>query len=409
MKKITFIHAADLHLDSPMLGLKQLPEPIINRMQESTFLAFRKVIDAAVKYQVDFVILAGDLFDQADRSIRAQARLRKELERLKECAIAAYIIHGNHDHLEGNWRHIHLPENVYIFGPEVEVKAYTKKGVTANLYGFSYGQRHVYERMIDQFEKREGADFHIGILHGHHEGSSEHGRYAPFQLKDLLEKDFDYWALGHIHKRELLNMSPPIVYPGNIQGRHRKETGMKGCYLVDLTSAGADLHWVETSDIVWKEMSIITDHVMDFDQLYQLCLSLIEEERATGLGTIITLTLEETRAEEWLDQTVMEELLESLQEMEQAEESFVWIRQITLKRPKSSYMQQMDLTEQGGFFNELFQLVEEDQQALVEKSIVALKQNPLGRRYMDKLTEVEEEELLQESLEMLMHQLLTNK
>src|SRR5690606_38326221 len=101
-------------------------------------------------------------------------------------------------HLDGNWTHLPLPENVHIFSHNVEVVQYLNThGTAVHLYGFSYPKRHVFERMIDQYMKVEGADFHIGILHGHCEGSSIHGKYAPFKQKDLAEKGFDYWALGH--------------------------------------------------------------------------------------------------------------------------------------------------------------------------------------------------------------------
>ncbi len=176
------------------------------------------------------MILAGDLFDEEDRSVRAQTRLRKEMMRLNEYNIQVYIIHGNHDHLNGSWIHLEMPENVHIFGEKVEWKTFSNGNVKVQLYGFSYPARHVTESMLTHYVKQDGADFDIGILHGHGEGISEHGVYAPFHVKELVAKKFDYWALGHIHKREFLYEQPYVVYPGNTQGRNKKEKGNKGCY-----------------------------------------------------------------------------------------------------------------------------------------------------------------------------------
>src|SRR5881392_943479 len=160
MKKVTFIHAADLHLDSPMVGLKHLPEPIFKRIKESTFVALKKLTQSALEKKVDFVILAGDLFDGEDRSLRAQSRLRTEMLRLEANGIPVYVVHGNHDHLGGTWVNLDMPANVHVFPSDVEVKTLTtKSGTTVNFYGFSYLQRHVYDRKIDHYLRHEGADF----------------------------------------------------------------------------------------------------------------------------------------------------------------------------------------------------------------------------------------------------------
>ena len=148
MKKISFIHGADLHLDSPMVGLSYLPKEIFERLKESTFTALSKLIDAAIQHSVDFVILAGDLFDEQDRSVRAQTRLRKEMERLKAHKISVYIIHGNHDHLNGEWIHLNMPENVHIFSDKVEMKTFVKSNTVVHLYGFSYGNTSFKDKSI---------------------------------------------------------------------------------------------------------------------------------------------------------------------------------------------------------------------------------------------------------------------
>lgn len=127
MEPIKFIHAADLHLDSPMVGLKDLPDFIFERLKESTFRSFMKLIDVAISEKVDFVIIAGDLYDASDRSIKAQNILREQMLRLHKAGIRAFIVHGNHDHLGGEWIKLTMPENVFMFGETPEVTRFQKR------------------------------------------------------------------------------------------------------------------------------------------------------------------------------------------------------------------------------------------------------------------------------------------
>ncbi|MBN8199005.1 metallophosphoesterase family protein [Bacillus sp. NTK034] len=395
MKRVTFIHAADLHLDSPMSGLKHLPPSIFKKLQESTFEAFTKIVDLAIFHTVDFIILAGDLFDGEDRSIRAQTRFRKEMERMAESGIAVYAVHGNHDHMDGRWAHLPMPENVHIFSHEVEVaKHIAKNGTSVHLYGFSYPKRHVAERMIDQYSRENGADLHIGILHGSFEGSSDHAQYAPFRINDLLEKDFDYWALGHIHKREILISLPPVIYPGNIQGRNRKETGPKGCYLVELDSSGAKKEFLEAAPVIWENAEIDASKSESYQEIYELCLSLIEEKRQNRMGTIINLTLKNVGlSDHELRSITSGELLESLQEEEAEEESFVWISGIEVNEKR--LWNKEKLAHESDFFSELFKTAGHFAEG--SESPLILYAHPLARRFIGELTKDEKQRIAEEA------------
>ena len=395
MKRVTFIHAADLHLDSPMSGLKHLPPSIFKKLQESTFEAFTKIVDSAIFHNVDFIILAGDLFDGEDRSIRAQTRFRKEMERLAECGIAVYAVHGNHDHMDGRWAHLPLPENVHIFSHEVEVaKHIAENGTSVHLYGFRYPKRHVAERMIDQYSRENGADLHIGILHGSFEGSSDHAQYAPFRINDLLEKDFDYWALGHIHKREILISQPPVIYPGNIQGRNRKETGPKGCYLVELDSSGAKTEFLEAAPVIWENAEIDASKSESYQEIYELCLSLIEEKRQNRKGTIINLTLNDVGlSDHELRSITNGELLESLQEEEAEEESFVWISGLAVNEKRMWNKEK--LAHESDFFSELFKTAGHFAEG--SESALILYAHPLARRFLGELTKDDKQRIAEEA------------
>lgn len=395
MKQITFLHAADLHLDSPMVGLTHLPDRILKRVRESTFVALQKLTRTAIEKEVDFVILAGDLFDGEDRSLRAQSRLRNEMKKLEEKGIAVYVIHGNHDHLSGTWINLDLPENVHVFSSEVETKTLiTKSGVSVNLYGFSYPERHVYSRKIDDYKKVEGADYHIGILHGNEGGRSEHGNYAPFHVQDLLEKQFDYWALGHIHKRAVLSENPPVIYPGNIQGRNKKETGEKGFYLVTLSELNTELEFVESSDVIWAETVIDAGGMHSFQDVYHLCQASLSQYRKNGAGTLLTIFLKNVQLQDVNEKQVLDgELLEILQEEEQDEESFVWIADIQIDENMS--IDQDCLKNQGEFYKELFTVAENYDQ--IKEALDPLYHHKLARKYLASLSASDQEKLLEKA------------
>lgn len=399
MKKISFIHAADLHLDSPMVGLKHLPKQIFTRVKESTFSALKKLTAAAIEQHVDFVILAGDLYDGEDRSLRAQSRFRREMERLAERDIPVYVIHGNHDHLNGSWVNLDLPANVHVFNSRVETKLlHTKRGEIVHLYGFSYPTRHVFDRKIDDYNKTPGADFHIGILHGNESSGTEHDNYAPFSLKDLLEKDMDYWALGHIHKRTVLSEHPPIVYPGNIQGRNKKEKDAKGFYHVTLTEQETKLTFMESADIVWEEVTIDAAEAENFQDVLQLCQTVIQQARKDGKGTLLTLALKNLHLGDALEKrTIDVELVDLLQEAEIDESSFVWVVELSFSERK--LVDKAEMKTEADFYGELFEVIEHYQD--VDGPLAPLYNHHLGRKYLSSLAEDEQRELITKAEKLL--------
>lgn len=405
MKSLKFIHTADLHLDSPMVGLKHLQKGIFDVLQESTFTALKKITDTALEHEVDFVIIAGDLYDGEDRSIRAQAVFRNEMARLAEKGIKAFVIHGNHDHLGANHIRLEFPDNVFFFKDQLEKAVYSKEdGTTVHLYGFSYPVRHVTERWIEKYQIIGEADFHIGLLHGHFEGNSDHGKYAPFRLSELLDKGYDYWALGHIHKRTLLSQQPPVVYPGNPQGRNRKEQGNKGAYLVSLTENGAELSFFETAAVIWEEILIDGKNASSFNDAYQLCLSAIDEKRTEGKGVLLAIKIEN------LDPSLMEvkekvdsgELLELLQDEEKGELSFVWVHRLDYTETIS--VDRGELIKQSSFYQELFNTI--DEYGEVNEALSPLFQHSQARRYLSGLADIEKEQLVKDAEKMLFQLLL---
>lgn len=332
---VKFIHAADLHLDSPFIGLKSLPDFIWKAIYLSTFSALTKIVDSAIQKNVDFVCLVGDIYDNDERSVKAQAYLRNEMERLNKMNIPVYLLHGNHDYIENTGLHLDMPPNVRLFNESVETKWFTtKENEQVAITGFSYDKRWVLERKIRDYpERNPRATYHIGLLHGFSEGiDSEHGNYAPFSIAELRSKKYDYWALGHIHKRQQLSTNPPIFYPGNTQGRSSKESGEKGFELITLTESEVVSEFCPTATIQWKTIELSVKEKKNLDDVYKALRAIIEEQKNELYSVFLSIRL--TDCNDLLEGVIRKikqgELLEALQQIPKAD-TFVWVHKMELE------------------------------------------------------------------------------
>ncbi|MFD0588145.1 exonuclease SbcCD subunit D [Paenibacillus sp. GCM10027627] len=369
-----FIHAADLHLDSPFRGLAKAPEIVRKGLADATFAALNRLTDMAILQRVDFIVIAGDLFDEADRSLKAQIALVKEWERLAAAGIAVFAIHGNHDHLGGRRARLELPPSVHIFGA-AEVSscpAFTKSGeLAAYIYGVSYGERAVSRNLAAEYITSPGGPYHIALLHGNVGGHPSHDPYAPCTLEELVKSGFQYWALGHIHKREVLHEYPHVVYSGNLQGRHPKETGAKGCYLVDVDRSGATkLRFCPLDTIRWEEETISIDGIETEQQLLRhmdraVALRLQAEE---GCSVMLRIRLVGRGAlHEALRQTAtITALLEGLQLEHELAEGRNWIFVYELLTETGAEIDWVGLAGEESFTGELLRMsykLEQDEEA----------------------------------------------
>lgn len=242
MAKFRFIHAADLHLDTPFQGLSAADPAVAGVLRDASLEAFGELVKLAIEREAAFVLLSGDIYDGADRGVRAQLEFLRGLERLSSRGIETFIVHGNHDPLSG-WSAIrNWPAGVTVFGSrEVECREVVRDGATlARVYGISYARQDVSENLARRFSRKPAGGLHVGLLHCNVGNNSQHERYAPCELADLLNAGMDYWALGHVHQRGILNDRPFVVYPGNLQGRSPKpsECGPKGAMLVEADTDG---------------------------------------------------------------------------------------------------------------------------------------------------------------------------
>ncbi|GGE72907.1 metallophosphoesterase family protein [Priestia taiwanensis] len=407
MEKVTFIHVADLHLDSPFKGLgTMLHEKIVGKMKESSFHSLHEIVTTAIKRNVDFVLFAGDIYDSESRSIRAQVKFQDEMMRLQKAGIEAYVIHGNHDYIVANQASLQLPDNVHVFEKqEVEAKEYWKNGEhVANIYGFSYASRAVTENMTPYYTRRGHAPFHIGMLHGSVESNTTHSSYAPFTIRELKEKEFHYWALGHIHMREVLCEEPPIIYSGNIQGRHRKELGEKGCYYVELTPFGSTYTFIPTASIEWKRVEVNIEGIEDIQALTTHCSNLLEEERIEGKGVVLSLQFTGYGPISSFLKDINEttELLSTLVEYEEERDDFIAI--VRVDDATTNYESREQLKEGDHFIRELLDVIDgyED----VDTTLTPLLGNTLVKKVHLTLTAEEKEEMIEEAERLLLNDLL---
>ena len=335
MESIRFIHTADLHLGSPFVGMKGLRKEHWKKLKDSTLDAFDRLIQYALDKQPDFVLIVGDIYDGEDRSIRAQARFQQGMKRLAEQQIPVIISYGNHDHLSGNWTRFELPKNVHAFDDSVSQFRLETAGGPVIITGFSYGKRHISEAMAEQYPEAQSTDgFHIGMLHGSLDGDATHAVYAPFRKEQLLSKQYDYWALGHIHKRQELHQEPSIVYPGNIQGRHRKESGAKGFYEVTLSKRNTSLEFIPASVVQFDRVAVSGKGLLHMNELIDACqkeLSLYGETEGTGIVEVVFTELD-NESFGLIAEIPENEMLEMLRESMEALDHFIWIQGIEFEQ-----------------------------------------------------------------------------
>ncbi len=339
MRALKFIHAADLHLDSPFKGVNSLPQAIRDRIRESTFTALSRLVNIAVQEAVDFVLVSGDVYDLSDRSLRAQLRFLQAAERLAEHGIRLFVIHGNHDPLSGARAKLNWPDLVHTFGSrQVETVTVSNRAgePIATVSGISYEQSATTDNLAAQFPSPDPNLYAIAMLHTNVDGDEGHDNYAPCSREQLLRAGYDYWALGHVHNRRVLSESPHIVYPGNIQGRSARETGAKGCYLVEVDEQGhATLSFRRTDTIEWTHQTV---SIQGWSKEYELKEGLEQamqrsQQEAEGSPVMLRLSLTGRGSLHQLlhNGAMLSELIDELRELGQAHENFVWIASCKLE------------------------------------------------------------------------------
>jgi DNA repair exonuclease SbcCD nuclease subunit len=204
------------------------------RLRRATRDAFDNLIDAALQEAVDLVVIAGDLFDGDWKDMSTGLYFTRAMGRLAQAGIQVYLLKGNHDADSVVTKSLPLPDTVKLFSSRT-VQTFELPELGIALHGRSFPTAHVHEDLTESYPPPVAGAFNIGVLHTSVGGYAQHEAYAPCTVQGLVSKGYDYWALGHVHEREVLSQDPWIVFPGNLQGRHAREIGTKGATLVDVT------------------------------------------------------------------------------------------------------------------------------------------------------------------------------
>ena len=396
VSKLRFIHAADLHLDSPFTGLRvAAPAEVSNALRGATFEAYENIVELCIEEGVDALLVAGDIYDGADRSLRSQLKFVEGLRRLDAAGIRSFICHGNHDPLDGWEARLDLPEGCVRFGPEVTgAPVFPDDPERATVYGISYPHREVRENLSPYFRGLHSTGFNIGLLHANVGGNTEHDSYAPCSVSDLEDTAIDYWALGHVHTTAVLREeSPSIVYPGNSQGRHPNELGARGVYLVEVDeSGGVELEFRAVDVVRWErrelEISGLEDEQRVLDALHDAAGSALDG--AEGRPVVLRLVLGgRTPMDRWLRrQSTVEDVLEQLNGEYAGGDPWLWCERIQLETGLSIDRDQV--VQREDFAGDLARLVDEltqSPEALDEmrRPLRELYETPRARRYLREL------------------------
>ena len=257
-----FIHAADLHLDSPLRGLEAYEGAPLEVLRGATGRAFENLVKLALEEEVDFVVIAGDLYDGDWKDYSTGLFFRSQMARLNAGGIPVYLIAGNHDAASVITKKLVLPDNVRIFSTRT-TESFEVPGLPVIIHGRGFPNRAVPENLALNYPSAIPGKFNLGLLHTSLTGRPGHATYAPCSEQDLRSKGYDYWALGHVHQPEVISEDPWVVFAGNCQGRHVRETGPRGCCLVSVNVA-LDIERVEwrTLDVVrWQDVAVALDQV----------------------------------------------------------------------------------------------------------------------------------------------------
>ena len=265
-----FVHTADIHLDSPLRSLALRDPDAAELIANATRQSFTSIIDLCLDERVDALLIAGDIYDGSHHSMKTAGFLTSQLRRLSDAGIAVFIIRGNHDALSRITKQLQLPKGVHVFRARHTSIPIKNKNVV--IHGISFAKPSSPESLLPGFALPVAGTINIGMLHTSLTGAAGHDDYAPCSLSDLSSQGYDYWALGHIHKREVHAEGPnAVVMPGIPQGRHINEAGPKSVTLATIEDNGSiKIEERQTALVQFERVPIDVTGITDWSELVAL-------------------------------------------------------------------------------------------------------------------------------------------
>jgi exonuclease SbcD len=383
-----FIHAADIHIDSPLRGLESYPGAPTERLRNATREAFTNLVQLAIDESVGFVIIAGDLFDGQWKDMNTGIWTAGQFRKLERAGIPVCLIRGNHDAESKVRSGIRWPSNVHEFSVrKPETMTVEQLGLSDSLavavHGQGFAKPDIQEDLAAGYPDAVPGCFNIGVLHTSLTGDPAHDRYAATTLEVLRNRGYDYWALGHIHIRSEppLSETPFIAFSGNTQGRHIRETGAKGCLLVSVEDGNiSNTDFRETDTLRWHRAKVTLDQSDGLSELYGRTRDVLQECLDLSDGRFAAVRIEVSGAcaahQELAQPGIQDEAVSQIRDIANEWDDEIWIEKVKLH---TSPPTDVDQLRQGqDLFGELLRDVQnlatnqEQLAALLAESLSAL-------------------------------------
>ncbi|MEZ5138592.1 MAG: DNA repair exonuclease [Acidimicrobiales bacterium] len=367
----SFLHAADLHLDTPFTNVGGYPSAVGEALREASLQAWGALVEEASRRQVAFVLLAGDVYDGAERGLRAQRAFLDGVTRLADEGIRTLLVHGNHDPVAEGWTAVRsFPELVTTFPAHtVASERFVAGGEAVTVHGTSYAVAATSDNLARRYPGASGGGFHIGLLHANVGGASTgHADYSPCTLDDLRRPGYQYWALGHVHGRRVLGEGEPwVVYPGNLQGRSTKPTerGPKGAVVVSVTDGVAgEPEFVALDRVRFVDVDVPIAPYAEVGSLLDQLEALASPEAHDGRSLVVraTLTGPGTLHEQLLAPARRAEVHDELRRRGAQRSPFVWWQSIAWQTKAEAAV--VDLRQRDDFTADLLRTCEQADGAL---------------------------------------------
>ncbi len=393
-----FIHAADIHLDSPLRGLERYEGSPAEEIREATRRALENLVELAIEQEVDFVLIAGDIYDGNWEDYNTGLFFVLQMSKLRDAEIPVVMISGNHDAANKMTKSLRLPDNVELLTHKKPTTAKNERlqelGVA--VHGRSFGKAAEFDNFAIDYPPKDSGLYNIGLLHTSLADPQGHEPYAPCSIGDLKQKGYDYWALGHVHHRGIQCSDPLIVFPGNIQGRHIRETGAKGCYIVSVDDRGqSSLEFYSLDVFRWERCELDICDIKNDDEILELfsaeLLKLIEEHNAMPMGVRVILHGKTESHESLLaDSNAWTNQLRATAVVESGGK--VWVEKVKFETSPVQAVQEISL--QDGPIGELITYIGELRNNKAELLEIAEELSDLRRKLPSEITHGDEAILL---------------